>query len=152
MPKNTKHTFTINENLLTLCEIGDSGPTRMQVQTFFDQERAGGASVQAAIRNTEKSLRIWDLRVNSSGDTVVYYIDEAHLHESAPEGFVAYQDGMYRGYVRKKDGAGLRDLHQSGECPKDCAYCRGDNKVSTQFAKHEGQKAQAVAKHWKSGR
>jgi hypothetical protein len=74
------------------------------------------------------------------------------LQGTAPRGFVYYQDGIFRGYVRKSDGMGLRDLHKDGMCPSDCPYCKGDNKQAEQTADHAGMKAQATAIHWKSGR
>src|SRR6266496_4592037 len=78
--------------------------------------------------------------------------EQTPLQGTAPRGFVKYQDGMYHGYARKSDGAGLRDLHNSGECPGDCCYCRGDNKKAEATADHAGMKAQATSAYWKSGR
>jgi hypothetical protein len=149
----TKHQFTLHEGLLPLCEVGMK-PTRMQVQHFFDQQRASRGPLGDALRATEKALGIWDLRVNASGQVVFFVDEETHLQEAgfAPRGFVAYRDGKYDGFIRKEDGVGLRDLHDRGECPKDCNYCSGDQKKMKAEADGAEMKAKATSKYWKSGR
>ena len=43
--------------------------------------------------------------------------------QALPKGFKQYKDGIHDTIVRSSDGAGLKDLHDAGECPKDCTIC-----------------------------
>jgi hypothetical protein len=40
-----------------------------------------------------------------------------------PVGFVVAETGIHRGMVRQRDGLGLVELHEAGECPRDCSIC-----------------------------
>lgn len=66
-----------NRNPLTLrlplLEVYPSGPTRMQVQKQYEAIRAGGKSVQQAIRDIEDIFDIYKVAVDSSGKTVVNF-------------------------------------------------------------------------------
>ncbi len=145
-----KFQFKLNENILPMAEIGPR-VSRKEVQETYDRKRRQGIGRQKATRLTEDALQIWDLHVSSDGK-VESFVNEEFCAEAAPRGFVAYQDGIFRGYVHKTSGEGLRDMHKDGRCPSDCPYCRGEDKQAEQTAEHAGMKAKATAQHWKSGR
>jgi len=50
-------------------EEGVTGPTRMQIQKFFDKEKG---LLRVRINNTEKAFKIDDLKIDARGNVVSY--------------------------------------------------------------------------------
>jgi hypothetical protein len=65
--------LTLRESHLLLCEMGVSGPTRMQIQNAYDAYRRYGYSVRQAIREVEEDYRVKNVQVDASGRTIVNY-------------------------------------------------------------------------------
>lgn len=58
---------------LPLLELYPDGPTRMQVQKYYEGLRRLDVSIRDAVRGTEHALNVKNLRTNASGTTVVYF-------------------------------------------------------------------------------
>ena len=71
-----RHPLTMR---LSLMEMGPSGTTLSAVRKRYEAHRSTGLSVQQATRETEKELRISDVRTSPDGKDVVYFKEETDL-------------------------------------------------------------------------